>query len=799
MARHQRIERREQHGAGASGVYEFFCLRGKPGLQFDDLFEGGVGHWRVKPECAHMVEHHKVIKNKWTKRGLSAILHNFLHEHAGGPFVPPAIDGGTATKNPLAAFFVMADAPGKPGDARVAWNESDGAADTRIPALGSTAGEGRRSILISDTAGPGLKRVSIAYFPTSGNPYREIEYVFFAQANTPSYASGQVVVQDGATVVDGATATLNDGLNPQLVFRLYKTTPITEWDGDPLNPIDVLFLAGDAQVDVRNKLLAKINEILPGVGSTPTDGRLNITASAGAGAGDIDLDHDTGGVIGDQTVGVSGAGMAKTDMTGGGGALEIGDDSTLFGYIDNLPIKSIGLAAGRACSSGEADNQVGVRATLGLAPTFQAFSDRIYVHQGAGLHLYAGGEDVDTQGDGYVESGNEAVVDRTIAVHANDHIEADDESIFLENGDLSKADEGRTITFVGATNNAGDHYIQKVITKKRAILASAITLDDNGTWTSTTIKDLNIGAHAFDGDINAEGVTGLVNWGQKWRSVDSGGPHILGRVFGAALSDQITGIRIVGPAGVPKDNFPQAFTIQYLNSDLAGSPPGSAPGDLTQLEPTDDNHWTTIDSPLSSQATNIFDGGEYGYEYLFATPPPTAKCFGIRFFGMTAQDSVKAVEIGELVIFTTRGVITLVAGSNDKLTFATDQAPTGPGVPNGSPGTLRPYNLGNVTTTGVASNEDMQTVVDAINKQTRAREIEALRSELGFLWVRMTVAGDETQMDLAAVGADGANDDVGLPSAATSKVGTTQKLLKLPLQALSAIYRANISGDLPVP
>jgi hypothetical protein len=793
----KRIERHEGHGAGASGIFEFFCLRGKPGLQFEDLFEGGPGNWRVKSEHEDKLEHHTLVKNKWTKRLLSRCLHACLNGHGGGPYRVPAVDAGTAAVRPCQAFFVMATAPGKAGDARVTWNESDGASDTRIPPLGTTAGEGRRSLLTSDTTGPGLKRVSVAY-PTT-NPYREVEYVFFAQANTPNYASGQVVTQNGATVTDGSTFVLDDGINPALTFEMDSNGSVSEWDGDPSNNIPVVYGAGDTQTQVRDKILAKINEMLKGIGSSPIDGRLNITASAGAGAGDVDLDHDTGGAIGNTTITVTGTGLSKTDFSGGGGgALEVGDDVTDFGYIDNLPIESVGMAAGRDCSSGETNNQIGIRAVLGLAPTFQGYSDRIYVHQGAGLHAYAGGEDVDTEGDGYVQSGNEEVIDHAITVNAADKITAADNSIYLENGDLEKADEGRTLAIVGATNNSGNHYIQKVITKKRAILASAISLDDSGAWTSTTLKDLNTGNHGFDGDINAEGTTGLVNWGQGWRSVNSGGPHVLGRVFGSALSDQITGIRIVGSPGVPKDNFPQAFTVQYLNSDLAGSPPGSAPGDLTQLEPTDDNHWTTIDSPFTSEATNIFDGGEYGYEYLFTTPPPAAKCFGIRLFGMTAQDSNKAVEVAELVIFTTRGAITLVAGTNDRLTFASDQAPTGPGVPNGTPGTLNPYYLGNVSTTGVASNNDMQTIVDAINKQVRGYELEALRSDLGFLWVRLTVTGNETQADIAAEGADGANSDLGLPAAATSKVGTTQKLIKLPLQALSAIYRANMSGDLPV-
>jgi len=828
-------------GAGASGTFYAFLhdpAKGK-GSGFRDYWKHDADGKPVRdsdgfpiPVNVDSITAVRTIRNKWLRRGISAVLHRSLSGHPGGPYVPSDVTSNQ-TRNPFRAFFVAGDAPGKPADARVEWDESDGVSDNKMPTNTGVAGEGRRALINTGATGPGLHRVSYSYPTTS--PYREIEFVYFAQANTPAFAAGQVVVSDGSTMTTTPaevgnlrTIVLDDGINPALTFEFDSDLSLGNWDGDPANNIPIRIGGGDTQAQVRDQTVAVINEILDGVRS----GSLLITAAAGAG-GDVDLIHDTGGLIGNNVITVANAGLSKTDFVGGSGALELLDDAGTGAEIDNLHIKTLGKSYGILNGAGEADSQIGIRAVTGLTALAQGFSDRIYEHEGAGadpglransLHKYTIAETLGGVGlEGYVvndtadpsaTTDETPVIDRTITVDALDHIEESDDSVFLANGDLDLADEGRTITFVGNANNPGSFYLTQVITKRRAILTpgagvSAITIDDNGVWTSTTIQDLNLGAHAFDGDVLNEGVLGVMELGQNYRSNNAVGPHILGRVWQAAKG--VAGIRIIGGAGVPKDNYPDLFTVQFLDSDAVG-------GVSANLIPYDDAHWTTIDSPLTVQATSIFDGAEHGFEILFTTPPNPTKCFGIRLKDMQGFDPSVSVEIAELMAFTTRGAINLTAGTNDLLRLATSQTPTSPGVPNGTPGTYRNYEVGTLATTGVIANEDMQQVADEINRahlegasvQTilRGFELEALRSELGYLWVRTTVAGNNVQLDLdsddntGTGGNKSCNAELGLQlvdATVTQKVGTTQSILKLPEQAMTIIYRANISGDLPIP
>jgi hypothetical protein len=725
-------------------------------------------------------------------------MHRSLQgQEQGNTYVPSAIDAGTATKNPFLAFFVTADDGSIDGDLEVLWNESDSASDNKIPVHTSTAGKGRRSLLVSDTTGPELKRVSIGY--VNENPYRELEIVFFAQANTPTFATGTVTVLTSASMTDGETFVLNDGINPALEFEFDSNSSVAAWDGDPNNNIPIAFTSpGDADTDIRDATVAAINQVL--------DADFFITASAGSG-GVVNLTHDTGGAIGNITITTTGVpAFSVSGMSGGGGALE--GTGGVDDEIDNLPFKSVGMSAGVACSNGQADNQVGIRAVLGVAPTLEGFSDRIYYHEGTNLTKYGSGDTLTSVGtDGYVVDDNadvteeESVDDRTITTHANDTITAATDEVFLQNGDFTDDDVGRTINFATPTNNPGDHVIQSVITKQRAVLETNVTVDDSGAWTTTTVKDANLGAYAFDGDMSAEVSTGVVDLGRKYRSVNTTAAHILGRVWFTAPADQIVGIRIIGPSGTPKDNYPEDFTVEYLDAQAVGGP-----GSKGSLEPHNDAHWTAIDSPLTSQGTNIFDGAERGYEFLFTTPPPQADTFGIRLKTMKSVagslGSASSVEIAELLIFGKRGVITLTAGSNDLISVALDGTPSGPGTPGAVGSSFVDFNLGNVTTTGVVANEDMQQVADAINDQIRGYGIEALRTPLGFLWLRQTVAGDNCQLDLDSddnTGNLSCNAELGfqaVDATQTQSAGTTQAVQKLPSQALTIIYRANISGDL---
>lgn len=800
---------RKKSLAGVSGTFSFYLVRGVPGDTFETLFKGEPGAWELR-DPSKLIR--KIdAKNKWTKRGLAAVLYLMAGYMDSVNSLLPDINAATNTKNPFAAFFVQGDATiGELlyfGDTRVKWDESDNATAQSVPPISANAGQGSRSLNIdTDTTGPGLKRLSIAYPSTT--PYREIEYVLFAQANTSVKATGQVVVSAGSSMGDGATLRLDDGYNAPLIFVFDIDASVSYWDGDPSNYIPIRFASGDSQATVRDNTVAVVNSVLSGITEDDTEGLLNILAEAGAGDGDVNLTHVPGGAIGNTYINVSGTGVTSTDFAGGGGALEIGDRNTNIGYIDNLIIKSVGLAAGRECGNGETDNQVGLRSVLGVSPKLQGFSDRIYVHEGTSLHKYTSGEDVDAQGDGYVVSGHEQVTVRTITVDAADRILAADNSMYFEKGDLSLDDRGSSIVIVGGTN-AGTHRITKVISTCRCLVATSISSDSSGAWTSTTLVDLNTGDHAFDGDVEYEGnatVPGHVtsagwvlkrDWGARWRSVDGNEPHTVGRVFGTALSSPITGLRIVFPRDGNIANCPDKFLFQYLDSTKAGVPPGSASGDLTELDPMNDDHWTNIDSSYTGQGTDVYAARDVGAEYLFTTPPPAVNCFGIRVTAMQGTVTTGAVEIDELLLFTTRGALSLSVGSNDALSLATDQSPSSPGTPNATPGTMRTYNLGTVVTSGNVNNNDMQTIVDAINAKVRGFELIAERTELGYLLLRATVAGDETQLDLAAEGSEGVNSTLGFPAAATSKAGRTRRIVKFPEDTLTITYRASISGDLP--
>jgi len=519
---------------------------------FEDLWERGAGG-ELRPKHPEAVLEDRTVKNKFLKRGISRLMHIALQGH-GGTYTPSDITD-SPTVNCFQAFILCSDktAGGYIGDAKVEWEESDGASNGVIPTGGTgsgpgsaphTAGEGRRGILLSDTTGPGLKRVSISY-PTT-DPYREIEYVFFAQAN-PS------------------------------------------------------------------------------------------------------------------------------------GALETGEDG-----IDNFPIMSIGLAEGVAAGAGESASRWGVRAILGLAPTLQGVSDRSYQHEGTGLTLYTGTTVLST--DGYVESSH---------------------------------------------------------------------------------RDGYSGDNCFDGDSTSQGITGLVDLGDKWASLDQPGPHEVGRVWSSTRD--IAGIRIVVPAGTNKDLVPEQFLIRYLDPTANGGSP----------RPGTDADWVTVtgeDYSGGAEATEIFDGGVYGKEYVFGTP---VTCNGIKVSGITSFDSGRGAEIAELYAFEEMTAVTL---SSDILRLQTD-------VIDG----YSAYSLADR-----AATQDVQELADAINVAVRGYELEAVRSELGYLWIRSTVAGDNSQVDLDSVASgSSANVKLGFPTGGANDVGTTQPVTKGQNDALTIIYRLNMSGDLP--
>lgn len=773
-------------GAGISGTFRFVRhnvagLRGSgPGgaVTFDDLWQrtpGPDGAGELKSLHPERVTLDQVSKNKILKRGLAYILYRSLSGH---PTVGTLSDiTFDPTDRPFEAFFCAADEPidGKLADKRVEWNESDGQFDAAIPVNKGNAGTGKRATLVtSDEGGTDLKRTAVAY-PTT-NPYREVEYTLFAQATAGiTYSSGSITVDSGNLPADGKTFTLDDGINTPVVFEFRATGSVSpgnvlvDTSGSPTN------------ATLRDRIIDAVNG---------EANRLNITAS-NAGAATVGLTHTTGGAIGDQTIGDDFLPLgtwAKVNLTGGSAA-ETGDRQ-----IDNLPIKSVGLAAGSACGDGEAESQVGVRSVIGLAPTIQGYSDRIYEHEGTGLHKYVATEKVVTYGDGYFASSVEEETIRAISADgAFDAITATDNSITMKNGAFTSADLGKALDIAGSASNNNRHTIATVVNRYKVIVAESITVPEGGGFTGTVIS-ANGGEHGFDGNIAGEAANGLVDLGDKWRSADNTGPHDLARVW--ATSKAIHGVRIIHPAGVPKNNCVHTFKIQKLATISQGN--GSGPAAEDDLEPANDNHWidvgAEVDFSVSGQANNIFDGGERGYEFLFNIPTTTR---GIRLTNAQAFSATLAVEVGEFMIFGERGAITFTDGVDDALRLATDGVPSG-GSP-GPEGSYKTFSMGDLTTTGDVSQEDMQAVADWINKQVRGFELEAIRSEFGFLWIRATVAGDNAQLDLDSL-ANGstAMQKLGMGTAVVQRDGTTQTVLKLPADAMTILYRVNLSGDLPV-
>ncbi len=778
--------------AGFSGRIAIHRHANAVGLDFEDLFERIDGEWRPRAEYIDSLETTEA-RNKVLLRGLSYILHALLAGHPGGPYVPSQITANQTT-NPFQAFFLLADDAGAttyPADAKPDWGESNGTYDSKISPNPGVAGQGVRCVLLSDTTGPGLKQVSIAY-PTT-NPYREIEYTMFAQANTPAYASGSVTFVAGSSHSDGEWFQLSDGINPAVTFELDLNSSVSEWDGDPTNNVPVRFTGSETADEMKDLAIAAVNGVISwmSLNRYPDEvgSGLLITASSG-GTGVMSLAHDVGGEIGNTTIEVSTSPAfsgSKVNFSGGSdSSLETNDDG-----IDNLPIKGLGLAAGVQCGDGEANSTIGTRSVIGLASTAQGISDREYFHEGTGLHSYSGSETIGTYGNGYHSSSEQEDNLRSISSDSGDSVTAATKVIRMMNGNFTGSDLGLGIKFTSGTNT-GTKTIVNVISVYDVQVAEAV-VDESSGFTCDVIHP-GTGDKSFDGDIYCEGNRGYVDLGDKWRSTTSSGPHAIARVW--ATSKAIHGVRVVSAANVNKANCPDLFKVQKLATQSQGN--GSGPVLEDDLEPANDAHWidvgAEVDFTSTSQDDNIFDAAEVGYEYLFTSPTTTR---GIRLASMTASTSTSDVQIGEFLIFGEVAAISFTAGVDDALRIATNGVPTGPGVP-GSPGSYTTFEFGDLTTSGDISQEDVQDVADWLNKELRGYNLEAVRSDLGILWIRSTTEGNEDQVDFDSL-ANGSTAllKLGLGTAAFQKVGRTEVELKFPGDAETFIYRFNISGDLP--
>lgn len=143
--------------------------------------------------------------------------------------------------------------------------------------------------------------------PTSERVYESRREAGIALRGGGVAAAGFITTVIQANIVDGETFTLDDGINPPVVFEFDKA-------GDGVTPgnTPVNIVAAVTANDVRDAIISAIN----GVGAL-----LLMTATDG-GAATVTLTQDVGGTHGNttQTETVANVGFVLTDMTGAGDA-----------------------------------------------------------------------------------------------------------------------------------------------------------------------------------------------------------------------------------------------------------------------------------------------------------------------------------------------------------------------------------------------------------------------------------------------------------------------------------------------
>lgn len=477
---------------------------------------------------------------------------------------------------------------------------------------------------------------------------------------------------------------------------------------------------------------------------------------------------------------------------------EIGNDG-----LDNFVAKGYAFAYGYACGHDEADSQVGLRAILGLPPTFQGVVERNYGHEyyaygagtaegqgsvleGASWKRYTGTDPVTV--DGYVSSYEPA--DTTIGSitgSGTDTFTAASKRIKLTNAptDMSPgfaaADHTRkTLTITGSTSNNKDFTIKRVIDADEVEVFETVA-DESGATAAGVVKTRNTGAKCFDGRVQNESLfikqtydgdpKATIIPGEKWVSEDASTDHRVGRIW--ATDKTIRYVRIVMPAGSNRDFCPDKFKIQTLNEFHEGTsdPP----------QPEHENDWTTrVDCSAGGEAENIFGGEEYGYEYDLGGDRTTK---GIRISAMRAADVARKVEIGEIYM---RGALNSVAisGGSNVLKYSVD---------GGSTWKSKTIPATTMTT-------DMDDIVNAINGPILGFGAEAARSTFGYLLLRATMAGNYSTLHIDSEGGGSTiNSDIGLPSAGGNDTGETEPFTKAQENAVTFIYTSKISGNLPKP
>lgn len=314
-------------------------------------------------------------------------------------------------------------------------------------------------------------------------------------------------------------------------------------------------------------------------------------------------------------------------------------------------------------------------------------------------------------------------------------------------------------------------YVHEGVAGHEYLAAETLGTYGDGFVQSSDDGAGHTGDKAFDGDVEDEAISGVPDWGDKWVSLDNGDAKRVGRIWAAQKT--IRGVRIVLPPGINSNFAPNSFELQYLD-------PAKAPGgDPNNLIPEDDSHWTLL-SAKSGVGITIYDSADRGIEYDFGAE---YACHGIRMANILSIDVTRKVEISELLCYEEMDPIEITSVlANNVLRIRTD------GV------TYRDFTINDVGPVILVAD-----IITELNRQLRGYELQAVRSDFGFLWIRGTVAGNNSTVDVDSV-ANGStvNTVLGMNSAGQTKTGVTQSVTKAFDDALTITYRVAISGDLPV-
>jgi hypothetical protein len=214
-------------------------------------------------------------------------------------------------------------------------------------------------------------------------------------------------------------------------------------------------------------------------------------------------------------------------------------------------------------------------------------------------------------------------------------------------------------------------------------------------------------------------------------------------------------------------NFvPHNFTIQILDPAANGGNP----------RPGYNADWTTV-STKTSVGQTIFDAGVWGVEYTFTA----VDARGIRLSGMQAYVTTGKVQVAELLAFTNIQSGDAIELVDANLRLKTDSAAS-----------YVQHELDDV-----ASTTDLNDMIDPLNQALRGYQMEALVSTFGQLWLRGTVAGDNSELWIDDEGVEGAATELGLPTTETEMLGVTEPITKAPTDAMTIIYRVNLTGNVP--